>query len=255
MTATAALCGWAAAAVATALALAVRHALDDGREAVARACHELRGPLTAARLGLSLQLRADEGSHDRLRAIDTELSRAALALDDLSVARRGELGGPRLTTLERVDVAVLVADAVEAARGHAHAAGVGLWPAERSPEGRTSRGGGTVWGDRLRLAQALGNLIANAIEHGGAAVRVTVATRGRTVSIEVCDDGPGLPVPVAALARRPRRGRGTRGRGLAIALAIARRHGGTIAAAPARAGARVVLELPAVGAAAPRGDR
>jgi signal transduction histidine kinase len=256
VTATAALCGWAAAAVATALALAVRQALDDGREAVARACHELRGPLTAARLGLSLQLRADEESHDRLRAIDTELSRAALALDDLSVARRGESDGPRLLAIERVDVAVLVADAVEARRGHAEAAGVGLWPPEPSPGAPRSGGGGAVWGDRLRLAQALGNLIANAIEHGGAAVRVTVATRGRTVRIEVCDDGPGLPAPVAALARRPRRGRGTRGRGLAIALAIARRHGGTIAAAPTRTGARVVLELPAAAAAAgaPRGD-
>ena len=254
MTATAALCGWAAAAVATALALAVRHTLDDGREAVARACHELRGPLTAARLGLSLQLRADPGSHDRLRAIDTELSRAALALDDLSVARRGEWAGPRLTAIERVDVARLVADAVEAARGQAHAAGVDLRSGERSLAAQRSDGGGAVWGDRLRLAQALGNLIANAIEHGGGAVRVTVVARGRTVRIEVCDDGPGLPAPVAALARRPRRGRGTRGRGLAIALAVAHRHGGTIAAAPARAGARVVLELPAAAmpAVAPR---
>ena len=146
MTATAALCGWVAAAIATALALAVRHALDDGREAVARACHELRGPLTAARLGLSLQLRADTETDQRLRAIDTELSRAALALDDLAVARRGEFDCPRLTAMERVDIGVLVADAVEAARGHAHVAGVGLWPPERSAAAHRPGGGGAVWG-------------------------------------------------------------------------------------------------------------
>ncbi len=68
-----------------------------------------------------------------------------------------------------------------------------------------------VIGDRLRLAQALGNLIANAIEHGGGAVEVRVrlvrcvdAARGGLgadvtaavpdcVRIEITDEGPGLP--------------------------------------------------------------
>ncbi len=132
--------------------------------------------------------------------------------------------------------------------GRALAAGVVLGLTQPLP----GAGGGAVWGDRLRLAQALGNLIANAIEHGGGSVQVTLAPRARTIRIEVCDGGPGLPAPVAALARRPRRGRGARGRGLAIALAIAHRHGGTIAAAPTRTGARVVLELPAAALAAER---
>ena len=89
-------------------------------------------------------------------AIDTELSRAALALDDLAVARRGEWSGPRLTALERVDVAVLVADAVEAARGRAHAAGVGLWLVERAggsaaaAGGAGGRCGGTACASRRR---------------------------------------------------------------------------------------------------------
>jgi signal transduction histidine kinase len=256
VTATAALSGWIAAGVVAAIALAVRRALEEGREAVARACHELRGPLTAARLGLLLPLGSDDASRDRLRAIDAELCRAALALDDLAVARRGEWRGPSLRELERIDLTALAADAVRAAQGRAQAAGatVTLAPAPAGLALGRASPPATVWGDRLRLAQALGNLIANAIEHGGPDVSVRVLTRARAVRVEVCDSGPGLQAPVAQLARRARRGRGTRGRGLAIALEIARSHGGTVAAAPVHAGARVVLELPS-GAAAPRRRR
>jgi signal transduction histidine kinase len=105
-----------------------------------------------------------------------------------------------------------------------------------------------VRGERLRLAQATGNLIANAIEHGGGEIRVrgALAHERACVCIEVVDAGPGLPAPVADLARRPRGGRGARGRGLAIAATIARDHGGRLAAAPCERGAWLVLELPAV---------
>jgi signal transduction histidine kinase len=103
-----------------------------------------------------------------------------------------------------------------------------------------------VWGDRLRLAQATGNLIANAIEHGGGVVEVLGRADVGRARIEVTDTGPGLPAPVAELARRPTRGRGARGRGLAIASAVAASHGGRVAAEPARRGARLVLELPAI---------
>ena len=64
------------------------------------------------------------------------------------------------------------------------------------------------WGDRLRLAQATGNLIANAIEHGGGRVEVRGRARGADARIEVIDDGAGLPAPVAELTRRARGGRG-----------------------------------------------
>ena len=107
--------------------------------------------------------------------------------------------------------------------------------------------GAAIRGDRLRLAQACGNLLANALEHGHGTVRVRGRAVDARVRIEVVDDGPGLPEPVAALARRPRAGRGRRGRGLAIAAEIAARHGGRLAAAPAAGGARVALELPAAG--------
>jgi signal transduction histidine kinase len=214
--------------------IALRRMLGTRMEAVARACHELRGPLAAARLGLSFGSRCGELSADRLRAIDTELGRATLALQDLADLGRN---GPRIRELERVDLIGLQADCVRAADGLADEWGAGTAHVWEGPAV-------SVWGDRLRLAQALGNLIANAIEHGGGHVEVRGAVAEGVVRFEVSDGGPGLPAPIAQLTRRARGGRGARGRGLAIAAAIAETHGGRVITAPAHRGARVVLELP-----------
>jgi signal transduction histidine kinase len=234
-----ALGGWLAASGAGLVAGGVWRALSGRMETVARACHELRGPLTAARLGLQLGASAGELSPARLRAIDLELGRAALALEDLDGARmRGRVAWRRL---EPVDLAALVSDSVEAWRPAAAARGVEL---RCSWSGCPAR----AWGDRLRLAQATGNVIANAIEHGGGVVDVRGCGEVGRARIEVIDAGPGLPAPVAELARRAQRGHGRRGRGLAIAGAIVAGHGGRLASAPARRGARLVIELPAVDA-------
>ena len=242
--------GWASAAGAGALALLAWRALTARIEAIARACHELRGPITAARLGLQLGVRSGELSTARLRAIDLELGRASLALEDLTSSREHGCA-PR--TLERVDVAALLADSVQAWQPAAGQRGVELavrWP------GATAH----VVGDRLRLAQATGNLIANAIEHGAGPIEAKGRTDGAVVRIEISDHGPGLPAPVGELSRRARRRSSHRGRGLEIAAGIAAAHGGRLAAAPSESGARLVLELPAsapapLASAAPAGDR
>ncbi len=230
------LAGWVAAAFAAAVIVIGRRGFEARMEAVARACHELRGPLTAARLGLAVGGPAAELPPGRLRAIDTELGRAALALDDLAEI---PVDMAPMREPERVDVRTSVADSVEAWRASADAAGVELCF-------RWTGGGAVIWGDRLRLAQAIGNLLANAIEHGGGRVQVRGCVRDGAVRVEVADDGPGLPAPVAELRRRARRGRGARGRGLAIASAVAAAHHGRLAAAPSQSGARILLELPAV---------
>jgi signal transduction histidine kinase len=234
--------GWLAASGAGVAAGAVWRALAGRMESVARACHELRGPLTAARLGLQLGASTGELSPARLRAIDLELGRAALALEDLDSAgrRRGRAWRPP----EPVDMRELVADSVEAWLATGVARGVEL-------RGSWSGGSPAVWGDRLRLAQAIGNLIANAIEHGGGAVAVHGSGEPGRVRIEVIDGGPGLPASVSELARRAHGGRGRRGRGLAIATAIIAGHGGRLAAAPCARGTRLVVELPASREASP----
>jgi signal transduction histidine kinase len=214
-------------AVAAALAAELRRRA----ELVARACHEVRGPLTAAHLALHASARQGEAPPPRLAAIGRELDRAALALDDLAAARRGRAPEDRL---EAVEVGALLSGQVATWRA---AAGDRLRVVSPPVAG-------TVRGDRLRLAQAVSNLLANAVEHGRGQIELSARTAGGRLRIEVADEGPGLPAPVPALARRARGGIGRRGRGLAIASAIVARHGGRIVTAPSARGARVIVELP-----------
>jgi signal transduction histidine kinase len=204
--------------------------------AAARAAHELRGPLCAARLALH---GLGAGPHAaRVAAADLELRRAALALEELG----GRRPAPRVGS---VDVCGLLRECAPAWRALAARHGARLVVEARGGPVR-------VVGDRLRLAQACANLVANAAEHGGGSVRVVLRAERGAVQVEVRDDGPGLPAPVAELVARARGRCGRRGHGLAVAAAVAEAHGGRLAAAPARAGARVVLELPAAAGGAPQ---
>jgi signal transduction histidine kinase len=192
---------------------------------VARARHEVRGPLCTAQLALDGLERSA-----RVEAIGIELRRAALALDDLARTRRSR--GSRA----EVDVGRLLAEAAPVWRALAAAHGTAL-SVEPAPA--------VVVGEPLRLVQACANLVTNAIEHGGVHVRVTSRAAGCEVRIEVADDGPGLPAPLATLVAAARGRRSTRGHGLAIATAIAEHQGGRLTERPAPRGAHLVLALPA----------
>src|SRR3954452_20953081 len=206
-----------------------------GRELVARACHELRGPLTAAHLALQAETRGGLPAGARIAAVELELRRAGLALEDLAAARTG---GGAADRPEIVDVADLLA--YQAATWEAIAP---VFDCELRVGGAPCEA--LVRGDRVRLAQAVGNLLANALEHGAGRVELGAGTQAGRVRIEVADEGAALPAPFAELARRPRAGRGRRGRGLAIAADIVARHGGRRVSAPRGRGARLAIELPA----------
>jgi signal transduction histidine kinase len=98
-------------------------------------------------------------------------------------------------------------------------------------------------GDDRRLAQALGTLVANALEHGDGPVLLSARSWAGRVRLEVADDGTGPTRPLNRLARGRRAGHGSRGRGLAIAARIARDHGGRLIREPGK-GCRIALELP-----------
>jgi signal transduction histidine kinase len=232
--------GWALALAGLGMGAVLHFRLARQSDVVARASHELRGPLTAARLGLEPGLRGRQLPPRRLRAIELELGRASLALEDMSAppTRRHP---PRL---EVVELPQLAADLVEAWRPVALARGTEL-------RFQACPGGALVRGERLRLAQAIGNLVANAIEHGGDEVEVRLWTGRAMVRLEVVDSGPGLPAPIADLGPARRRWSAVspkRGHGLAIVRAIAASHGGRLIAAPSGRGARLVLEFPAADA-------
>jgi len=223
--------GWVVALVLTGLAAYLDRRARRRAELVARACHELRGPLTAAGLALYAAGRRSEAPPRRIAAVDLQLRRAELALTDLALAPSGGRARDRLETLK---VATLLQAEAESWREVAWAHGCDLVLAEPVPDV-------VVRADGRRLSQAAGNLIANALEHAEGAVRLGVRMDGGRVRIEVSDDGPGLAAPIAALSRP----RGARGRGLAIVSDVARRSGGALQSAPSARGARLVIELPA----------
>jgi signal transduction histidine kinase len=107
-------------------------------------------------------------------------------------------------------------------------------------------------GDRLRLEQALGNLVDNALRHGGGAIRLEAeAVDGERVELRVRDEGPGFPPELVrrafdrfARSDEARAGAGS-GLGLAIVDAVAEAHCGSVTAANDEpAGACVTMALP-----------
>jgi signal transduction histidine kinase len=223
--------GWLVATALLALAAYLDRRARRRDELVARACHELRGPLTAAGLALYAAGRRSELPPRRVAAVDLQLRRAELALSDLSLAPSGGRARDRIETIE---VAALLDAEAASWRDVAWAHGCELVLAHPVPDV-------VVRADARRLSQAAGNLIANALEHGAGTVRLGARVEGGRVRIEVRDDGPGLAAPIAALSGP----RGARGRGLAIVAEIARRSGGALHSAPTARGARLVIDLPA----------
>ena len=150
---------------------------------------------------------------------------------------------------ERLDLAVVVADALERHTEAARDAGVRL---------QSDTDEAFVIGDHARLVELLGHLLANALLHGrgGSAVRVTLRRRVQDAEIDVADGGPGIPDAVADRLFEPfvqsspggvRCQRGV-GLGLPIARQLAERHGGRLRlAASGPAGSTFRLTLPLAG--------
>lgn len=107
-------------------------------------------------------------------------------------------------------------------------------------------------GHRQLLAQAVSNLLENALRYGasGDEIRIGVRSDEKVIRIEVSDRGPGIPSDRRAEARRrfgrldSSRSNAGAGLGLALVESIAHLHGGSLALEDNRPGLLTVLELP-----------
>ena len=223
--------------------------LEEGlareRAFVADAGHELRTPLALLRTELELALRhADsaEELHEAVRRSSREVDRLAQLAEDLLLLARSH-GDSLPLRVESLDVADLVTSVASRFEWRAQAAGRPLTTDQ--PDGLR------LQGDPLRLEQALGNLVDNALRYGEGAVRVSARPASAMVELHVTDEGPGIPPEFMARAferfsrHDQARTRGGAGLGLAIVRAIAEAHGGSVHAATRdRGGADVWLTVP-----------
>ncbi len=186
---------------------------------VAKVSHDLRGILTPALLSAErLQMHADPRVQRSGEVLAQAVERAAdLVRRTLEYAREG----PPPLQLGPVALAPLVNEAAETARS--------LRSALRVNNGIDAAI--QVRADRIELFRVLANLLRNAAEAGARTVRISAQGAGAALSVDIADDGPGLPEPVRAELFRPfagsMRGDGT-GLGLAIARDLMVAHGGEI---------------------------
>jgi heavy metal sensor kinase len=223
-------------------------ALARERRLLSDASHELRTPLAVLRTEVQLALRGERDTSElraALESVGQEAERLSRLADDLLVLARADQGRLPLRS-EPLDAAELLEAAARRAGAAASAAGRRVLPEVDSD------GGAVALADPDRTAQALDNLVANALAHGRGDVRLTARAADGRVELHVSDEGPGFPEELLDRAfdrfsrgDPARAGEGT-GLGLAIVAAIAQAHGGEVGARnqPGR-GADVWISLPA----------
>jgi signal transduction histidine kinase len=219
-------------------------ALERERSFVADASHELRTPLALLKTEIELALDTP-GSVPALEAVlrsaGEETDRLSQLAEDLLLLARADAGA---LPIRRTQFAVAdLLDAVSTRFGR-RIAGAGREIEVNAPDDLT------ILADRIRIEQALANLVDNALRHGAGTIRLEAAERGGRVELSVSDEGEGftagfVPHAFQRFSRSDHaRSRGGAGLGLAIVAAIADAHG-----AAARAtnrpggGAQVTLAL------------
>jgi heavy metal sensor kinase len=222
----------------------IERAMNNERTFVADASHELRSPLALIRTEVELALeqpRSPTELQAALQSIGEEADRLSQLTEDLLLLARLDEGQLPLRQ-EPFEVRALLENVATRFQRRAHDAGrtIDIDAADLQ-----------IYGDRLRLEQALANLLENALRHGDGNITLSTTETADAIRLHVTDHGPGFPpdfLPQAftrfsrADNTRPRTGTGL---GLAIVSEIANAHSGTATATNTpESGADVWLSLP-----------
>ncbi len=204
----------------TLAAVIAGHRLREARRRAALngALHELRRPLQALALAPRSQSPAPEAA-----------DLALVALEDLD---REINGVPRILAPRPVACRALVESSLERWRGPAA-------EARRSLELHWRAGAPMAMIDPCRVAQALDNLLANAIQHGGLRVWMEAAICARGIRISVSNNTALRRIGDGGARRNPRRGHGLR-----VVASIAAGHGGRFLVRRSNGIWVAILELP-----------
>jgi two-component system, OmpR family, sensor kinase len=229
----------------------LRGSFERERRFVADASHELRTPIAVLKTELETAIR-NEGDNSKVReslvaALDETDHLAQLAADLLLIAQAAD--GHLPVRREPVEIRDLLERTRARFADRASEQGREI-PVDVSDDLRASI-------DPLRVRQALGNLLDNALRHGSGDIRLAARREREAVEIDVGDEGPGFPAELGQrafdrFARGDRaRTEGGAGLGLAIVRVIAEAHGGTATIVNGSLpGATVRLRLPSAAAPA-----
>jgi two-component system OmpR family sensor kinase len=199
----------------------LRGSLERERRFVADASHELRTPLAVLKTELEAALRAPDPDEAISSAIE-EVDRLSQLAEDLLVLARSQEGALPVRP-EQVAARPLLDGVRDRFAERAARAGRAIEVVD---------GDLTLTADPLRVRQAVGNLVDNALRHGEGDIVLRARAGDGGVALEVSDGGAGFAPDIAdrafeRFARGDRaRTRGGTGLGLAIVRAIAEAHGG-----------------------------
>ena len=214
--------------------------------------HDLKTPLTRLRNRLEEALAGPDDVESHRRALEAAIEDSdglIRTFDALLKIARVEAGSPT-AAFEVLDLGAVAEDVAELFAPAAEEEGGSVEVVEDDRRYR-------IMGDRELIAQMLVNLVDNALKYGrhdGRApdVRIWIEQTGRTASVIVYDDGPGIPdadrTRVLDRFTRLEASRNAPGSGLGLALvaAIVRHHKGTIELGDADPGLKVTIRLPAL---------